>query len=152
MNPGSLVPEPTLSNTTQSTPSKSRLGLETQELAREGTTSGPPLNTFPSEPNNSGKLLILTSGRREAPLCPQLSVAPLGSWHTLEKTEGPGRNLGLKLQRSAEELPATGTGTSLENCFGSTSTHRYRDDGDPRVLLHLALSQGLCPRRYSGQI
>ena len=31
---------------------------------------------------------------------------------SLVKTEGPGRNLGLKLQRSAEELPATGTGTS----------------------------------------
>lgn len=70
---------------------------------------------------------------------------------SLVKTEGPGRNLGLKLQRSAEELPATGTGTSLENCFRPSSTQRYRDDGDPRVL-HSALSQGLWPRRCWGQI
>ena len=76
LDPGSLVPEPTLSNTTQSTPSKSRLGLETQELAREGTTSGPPLNTFPSEPNNSGKLFDFNKWQEGSSSMPAAQYSP----------------------------------------------------------------------------
>lgn len=52
-----------------------------------------------NQTDNNEKVLILTSGRREAPLCTQFKVDPAGSWHPLMNTEGPGRNLALTSQR-----------------------------------------------------
>lgn len=52
------------------------------------------------------------------------------------------RSQGLELRRGEQSRdPMTGTGVSLENCFGSTPTDRHLDDGDSGVLLQLALTR-----------
>lgn len=60
----------------------------------------------------------------------------------LMKTEGVGRDLGPEPCRDEQSEDAVaGSGISLGNCLGSTPTHRYLDDGDPRVLLQVALTR-----------
>ena len=58
----------------------------------------------------------------------------------LVKTEGLGRDLGPEPHTGEQSKDVARTGISVENGFGSTPTHRYLDDGDPRVLLQLVLT------------